>query len=91
MVTGALKYPTHRHHAEKITDSERAFDAAASQRFIPKPVLQLLEKKRKANNTSRSTTVVSQVARALQQLTAFTAPLCILELETFAKPEDSRF
>jgi hypothetical protein len=35
--------------------------------------------------------VISQVARALQQLSSYKAPVCVLEVETGAKPEDSRF
>ncbi|CAB9498328.1 III subunit RPC3 [Seminavis robusta] len=94
MVTAALKYLAHRRHAEKSTDTEMTFDAASIQRYLPKPVQELLEKKRQAavaNNTSRNMAVVSQVARALQQLASYKSPICVLEVETGAKPEDSRF
>lgn len=93
MVTAALKYMGHRRHADKSEDTELTFDAASIIRFIPKSVLQGLEKKRKtqAATTNKSVSVVSQVARSLQQLSSFKAPVCVLEVETGAKPEDSRF
>jgi RNA polymerase III subunit RPC82 len=96
MITASLKYLAHRRHVEKITDMEEGttFDAASIQRYIPKPVLQLLEKKRNESyNTTggRPMTLVTQLSRALQQLASYKAPMCILEVETGAKPEDSRF
>lgn len=95
MVTAALKYLGHRRHAENQSDAtaELTFDAASILRYIPKPVLQVLEKKRKAAATTsnKQVSAASQVARCLQQLTMYKTPVCVLEVETGAKPEDSKF
>jgi DNA-directed RNA polymerase III subunit RPC3 len=91
MVTAALKFLAHRRHAEKITDVEMTFGAADILRYIPKAVLQLLDKKRKESVTNKGTSVVTAVAKSLQQLSGFAKPLCVLEVETGGKPEHSKF
>ena len=91
MVTAALKFLAHRKHAEKNNDVEMTFTAADIIRYIPKAVLQLLEKKRKESLTNKGTTVVTSVARSLQQLSKFIKPLCVMEVEVGAKPEHSKF
>ena len=102
MVSAALKYLAHQKHCgrdmtdhvTRLATEELTFDAASIIRYLPKPVVQLLEKKRKAAAASNKTlSVVSQVAKSLQQLSRYTSPVCVLQVETSgaATPEDSKF
>jgi len=101
MISAALKYLANKKHANKKAKNDRddecnieeqTFQAADVLRYLPKAVLQLLERKRKAAATvNKSLSVVSQVAKSLQQLSANDSPVCVLEVEVGAKPEDSKF
>ena len=100
MVSAALKYLAHKKHSDRERDEtelateELTFDAGSIIRYLPKPVLQLLEKKRKAAAASNKTlSVVTQVAKSLQQLSHYKSPVCVSQVETSgaATPEDSKF
>mgnify|MGYP000691396891 CR=1 FL=1 len=105
MVTAALKYLAQKKFAEKQRNTknesennpdvveDQTFDAASILRYMPRPVLALLEKKGGGDGSTgkNNISVASQVSCNFQQLAAFQSPSCILEVEVGAKPEDSKF
>jgi hypothetical protein len=75
MVTAALKLAAHKQHAEGINDyeSRAMFSTESITRYLPKSVLQNLEKKHGG--------VISNLHKALVELTQFRNPQVLEEME----------
>jgi DNA-directed RNA polymerase III subunit RPC3 len=86
MVTAALKLAAHKRHAQQDTDFETQsnFSTESITRYLPKSVLQNLEKKPGG--------VFPNLHKALVELTKFTNPSVVEEMEVAdGHPENAQF
>jgi hypothetical protein len=86
MVTAALKLAAHKRHAQQDTDFETQsnFSTESITRYLPKSVLQNLEKKPGG--------VLPNLHKALVELTKFTSPPVVEEMEVAdGHPENAQF